>query len=1023
MLYTRARTSLIHRLSLSIWGLFLALLLLISALGYLAMRMATDRIVPTVAQHTVELRANTNEQLFIQAEQSVLRLHRELLWRLAQADTAAALARFDTLFSRSPDGLWRLRPERVDTEHAPTLYLHQPPQGLDESVRLRAVVAYDLLREQAPALAPPFFSVYMDFVEDGLMVYSPGMDWGSGADANATNTGYPTMQGSEPRRNPLRKLFWTPVYLDKQADTWMVSVIKPLDWQGRWVGTVGHDVSIQTLLDRTMADREDDGIQLVMSAEGDLIAHPELRQRIAAADGQLKPSALGDPLLEQVQRMVTLANTGSGAARTPDGRYWVAWSKIHGPDWYQVYLLPQARVDRLLAQGLAALAIIGIIGLLPAMALLQRRVRRLVTQPLKRLTQAVDELGQGRDPQPIGMQSSDELGRLGDAFDDMVAELSEQRALQLAHGQALQTEVDERRQFMTRLEEERARLLALLGAMDQGILLAGNDHRVIYCNATFMGMWEWPEGTPMVGLSIREAFEKSKALMADPQAIQKQLEESMAAMDKPRHLEVVQVNGRILLHSSYPVHNAQGAYAGRLWVQKDVTQERRTAAQLVRLAEHDALTGLYNRRRFEDDLAQFFHDAERTPAQAALLFFDLDEFKYVNDTFGHRAGDAVLNRVAIEVRTLIREGDILYRLGGDEFAVLMPHASQDDAGHLAERIVRRISQTPMAMQEQTVRLTTSLGIAHFPTHAGNAEDFVAHADAAMYQAKHTGKNRWKVYRQDRDASREMATRLAWNDRIAQALERDLLRLHFQGVYRAGNGHLAHLEALIRMEDEANPGQLIMPGQFIDPAERSGKILEIDRWVIRESIHLLATHPHLPAIAVNISGRSFDDPELPAYITSQLQQSHVAPRRLLVELTETSAVSDMGDAARFIAALRRTGCSICLDDFGTGFSSFAYLKHLQADVLKIDGMFIRDLPLEHDNQVFVRAIIEVARGMGKQTVAEFVEDGRTLLMLREMGVDMVQGYHLDRPKADHPALREKAGERQPPAGFMQGGAGV
>ena len=196
------------------------------------------------------------------------------------------------------------------------------------------------------------------------------------------------------------------------------------------------------------------------------------------------------------------------------------------------------------------------------------------------------------------------------------------------------------------------------------------------------------------------------------------------------------------------------------------------------------------------------------------------------------------------------------------------------------------------------------------------------------------------------------------------------------------------------------------------AERFGLMPEIDRWVINEAIRLLAAHPYLPAMAINNSGRSFDDPDLPAYITAQLQRQHVSPKRLLVELTETSAVSDMGDAARFIAALRRTGCPICLDDFGTGFASFAYLKPLQADILKIDGMFIRDLPLERDNQVFVRAIIEVAHGMGKQAVAEFVEDGKTLLMLREMGVDMVQGYHLDRPKADHPAFRLQASAQRP-----------
>ncbi|KRG39692.1 hypothetical protein ARC78_14555 [Stenotrophomonas pictorum JCM 9942] len=1002
LLQTRSRTSLIHRLSLSIWGLFLALLLLLSALGYLAMRMATDRVVPMVAQRTVELRARASEGLFLQAEHSVVRLQQELLRRLDSADPATTLARFDTLFARSADGLWRLRPELVAPASAPTLYLHQPPQGLDASARLRAVVAYDLLREQGPALAPPFFSVYMDFIEDGLMVYSPGIDWGSGADATATNTGYPTMLGADPRRNPQRQVFWTPVYLDRQAATWMVSVIKPLDWHQHWVGTLGHDVSVQSLIEQVDSGDESDGVQLVMSADGALIAHPQLRRRIAAADGQLELDRLDDPLLAQVHRMIREATVNHGAGRSPDGAYWVAWSQIQGPDWYQVYLLPQARVNHLLMWGLLAMAGIGVLGLLPAMWLLRRRIGSLVAAPLKRLALAVDELGQGRAPQPIGLQGDDELGRLAGAFDDMAEELGHQRALQLAHAKALQGEIDERRQFMTRLEEERARLLALLGAMDLGILFVSGENRVTYCNATFAAMWQFPEGASVVGRSTRQVLQTAKQLMADPATILAQLE-AAATAEPPRQLEIRLRDGRTIMHNAYLVPDAQGHYLGRLWVQEDVSHQRRTAQQLVRLAHHDPLTGLYNRRRFENDLASFFHDAQRVPSQAALLFFDLDEFKYINDTFGHRAGDAVLNRLALEMRTLVRAGETLFRLGGDEFAVLMPHASQDDAQHLAERIVQRIAQTPLRLLEQTVRLSTSLGIAHYPTHADNTEDLVAHADAAMYQAKHLGKNRWNVYRPDRDSSREMASRLVWNDRIAQALEQDLLLLHFQGVYHAGDGRLAHLEALIRMRDEAGSGQLIMPADFIVPAEKSGKILEIDRWVIRQCIQLLAGHPQLPAIAINISGRSFDDPELPAWIGNQLLRHRVAPQRLLVELTETAAISDMGDAARFIAALRQTGCPICLDDFGTGFASFAYLKNLQADVLKIDGMFIRDLPQEPDNQVFVRAIIEVAHGMGKLAVAEFVEDAATLEMLRQMGVDMVQGYHLDRPRADHPAL--------------------
>ncbi|WP_442684107.1 bifunctional diguanylate cyclase/phosphodiesterase [Stenotrophomonas sp. JC08] len=1006
MPHTRSRTSLIHRLSLNIWGLFVALLLLLSTLGYLAMRMAADRVVPMVAQRTVDLRARASEGLFLQAEQSVSRLQLELLRRLDSADQATTLVRFDTLFARSSDGLWRLRPEQVAPASAPTLYLHHPPQGLDDSIRLRAVAAYDLLREQGPALAPPFFSVYMDFVEDGLMVYSPDIDWGKGADATASNTSYPTMLGANPQRNPQRQVFWTPVYLDRQAATWMVSVIKPLDWRQRWVGTLGHDVSVQSLIDRIDSGGTEDGIQLVMDADGTVIAHPQLHRHIVAADGQLQLATLDDPLLPQVHRMISQASMDAGAGRSPDGSHWVAWSKIRGPGWYQIYLLPQARVNDLLSWGLLALAAAGMLGLLPAMWVLRRRVNTLFAVPLKRLTQAVDELGQGRVPSPIDMRGDDELGRLATAFDDMVEELGHQRTLQFAHAKALQAEVDERRQFMNRLEEERARLLALLGAMNLGIVFISIDNRVTYCNATFLVMWQFPESSTVVGRTTAENLQQAKQLMVDQATVLAQLEAAPVSGQSTRQLEIRLRDGRTIMHNAYPVPDAQGQHIGHLWVQEDVSHQRRTAQQLVRLAHHDPLTGLYNRRRFENDLTSFFHDAQHTPCQAALLFFDLDEFKYINDTFGHRAGDAVLNRLALEVRTLVRSGETLFRLGGDEFAVMMPHASQYDAQHLAERIVQRIARTPLRLLEQTVRLGASLGIAHFPTHADNADDLVAHADAAMYQAKHQGKNRWNLYRPDRDSSREMASRLVWNDRIARALEQDLLCLHFQGVYHADDGRLAHLEALIRMRDEVHTGQLIMPGQFIVPAERSGKILEIDRWVIHQCIKLLASHPQLPAIAINISGRSFDDPELPVWIGSQLQRQRVAPQRLLVELTETAAISDMGDAARFIAALRETGCPICLDDFGTGFASFAYLKNLQADVLKIDGMFIRNLPDERDNQVFVRAIIEVAHGMGKLAVAEFVEDADTLQMLREMGVDMVQGYHLDRPRADHPALAKQ-----------------
>ena len=564
---------------------------------------------------------------------------------------------------------------------------------------------------------------------------------------------------------------------------------------------------------------------------------------------------------------------------------------------------------------------------------------------------------------------------------------------------------ESRRLYLNNMEEERARLIALLGAMNLGILFVNSSNQVMYYNPTFLRIWMIPQDVALAGKPAEEVLSFSGNELARPDHFSKHILSVLETHEVSDSFEITTSDGRVITQLSYPVRDNEGRFIGRLWIYEDITRERQTSEQLIYLAERDALTGLFNRRKLQEELTRLLAIAERHKTQGALIFFDLDEFKYVNDTFGHRAGDTMLIRIAGEVGALVRRNETLSRLGGDEFALLMPDVTAKEAEALAERVVRAVAQIPFRFEGQNFRLTTSLGIALYPAHAVNAEELIAHADAAMYQAKESGKNAWRIYRNDLDTSREMVTRLTWNDRIANALENNMLRLHHQGVYHAASGKLAHLEVLVRMVDEKEPDRLIMPGHFIHHAEKSGKILDLDRWVIRESISLLSKSLSVPSLAINISGRSFDEPTLPAFIAGQLKEFKVEPRRLLIELTETSAVSDLQDAERFIEALRSTGCITCLDDFGTGFSSFAYLKHLKADVLKIDGLFIRDLPNERDNQVFVKSIVDVARGLGKKTVAEFVENADILEMLQNMGVDMVQGYHLDKPQENHPAVIE------------------
>jgi diguanylate cyclase (GGDEF)-like protein/PAS domain S-box-containing protein len=567
------------------------------------------------------------------------------------------------------------------------------------------------------------------------------------------------------------------------------------------------------------------------------------------------------------------------------------------------------------------------------------------------------------------------------------------------------------RELLSVAQREQSRLQALISAMTIGILFEDNQRRVEYVNPAFKRIWVINNTVDLVGQPTQGVLAYSTHCFTQPEYAVEHALQVADAHEISERFEIALHDGRFLTQLSYPVKDTEGHLLGRLWIYEDITHERQTAHQLIYLAERDPLTGLYNRHSFQEQLKRMIATSLRRGDRFALVYFDLDEFKYINDSFGHSAGDLVLVRIAGEISIQIRSTEMLARLGGDEFAILSTLDPGYDVGALPVRIVNAISSIPFNFRGTNLRLTASVGVALFPEHGETAEELVAHADAAMYQAKNQGKNSWAVYDLNRDSSAAMMRRLTWHSQIAQALQQNGFELHYQGVYQAGNGTLNHLEVLIRMRDPTLPERLITPSQFIHFAEKSGQVLDVDRWVLRQSIALLDRHRNLPPLAVNISGRSFDDPFLPRFIHYLLSKHNVAPAQLIIELTETAAVSDMQDAQRFIEAIQRIGCVVCLDDFGSGFSTFAYLKHLNVKVLKIDGLFIRNLPNDRDNQVFVKALVEVARGLHKTTIAEFVEDAETLEMVHSLGVDLVQGYHLGHPIADYSAFLRSMSEGQ------------
>lgn len=564
----------------------------------------------------------------------------------------------------------------------------------------------------------------------------------------------------------------------------------------------------------------------------------------------------------------------------------------------------------------------------------------------------------------------------------------------------LQRSEKQQRELKELSEHERSRMRALLSAMRIGVLFEDKQGRIEFVNPAFYQLWAIDSNKLLIGEEINDLLEQSRHRFNCSANFLTNVMQTHDAHEVSERIEIDFKDGHILTQFSFPVMDNDKSVLGRLWVYEDITHERQTAQQLLYLAEHDPLTGLHNRYRFQKQLNFMINASHRNGNKFALLYFDLDEFKYINDTFGHAVGDKILLRTASEINFLVRGIEMFARLGGDEFALIAALGPHDDISALPTRIIATIASIPFRFQSTYLRLTASVGVAIYPDHGNNIEDLVAHADTAMYQAKSLGKNTWSIYNPERNNLAKMVNRLSWSRHIGMALEQNLFELYFQGIHQTTSRKLAHLEVLVRMRDPAKPENLIMPDLFIPFAEKTGQIIDIDRWVLDHSIALLALHPELPALAVNISGRSFDESSLPDFINEKLNYYKIDSTRLILELTETETVSDFHDAQHFIEVIRQAGCRICLDDFGTGFSTFTYLKYLDVEILKIDGMFIRDLPNNHENQVFVKAMADIAHGLKKSLVAEFVEDLETLKLLQTLGVEYAQGYYFARPVSQH-----------------------
>ncbi|QRY82513.1 EAL domain-containing protein [Pseudomonas sp. PDNC002] len=573
----------------------------------------------------------------------------------------------------------------------------------------------------------------------------------------------------------------------------------------------------------------------------------------------------------------------------------------------------------------------------------------------------------------------------------------------------------QQRAFQSALDTEKERAQTTLAAIGDGVVTLDEFECIAYFNPAAERMIGW-DNSMAVGLPLRSLLRvldessEEEGLPLVGQILRGEVEGGSETSKLIQRLDGTSVAVTLV---ATPIH-AESHVVGVVLVLHDMTRERQYMASLSWQATHDALTGLTNRREFEFRLKQALESSADTHGQHSLMYLDLDQFKLVNDTCGHAAGDELLRQVCSVLQQCLRDGDTLARLGGDEFGILLEHCPPDMAVQIAERIRLTVQALHFMWEGRGFNITVSIGVVHISAMLVSVEEALRCADMACYMAKEKGRNRAQVFRPDDTELSNRVGEMAWVQRIRLALEEERFCLFAQPIFpvdpRAEEG--AHVELLLRLNDEC--GRVVAPINFIPAAERYGLMPDIDRWVVENAFKILAArvadggYEPIHTCAINLSGATIGDDTFLDFLRELQPRYGIAPSNICFEITETSAIANLVNATRFIQELKALGYRFSLDDFCAGMSSFVYLKHLPVDYLKIDGSFIKDMLEDPIDRAMVQVINQIGHVMGKRTVAEFVETQEILDVLREIGIDYAQGYGLARPQPfNRSFLREAA----------------
>nr|WP_178089591.1 EAL domain-containing protein [Rheinheimera lutimaris] len=957
---------------------FLAIVAAGFSIGYVVVLLqemiAVDQQRQVVEQNALRYAAQLNDN-FLQKEQKAIAANQVVSRSLARAKLTAPKR-----LTASVDGSVRAQDNYSAAFVAAENYNNRT-SALFEHTGV-------LWQQLSPLLLQDFFNFYFISKEQFIRI-SPG-DWALQVETQHNFSQDLFYQIATPEQNPARQPRWTPVYYDSIWQKWMTSLIIPLYINDEFVGVTGSDF----VLDDILAGLPQTGPgqysskAFLFDHQGMVIGLQRQNNTISLPmNTRLDGVILDNSLLQQYAEKVA-ANPGQLAQLSQAvPEQLVSAAAVERINWYVAVYTDKAAVKASLSEFRSKLLVVFVLVALLVALLLQLAIYQFMLKRLNRLSAAIYRLSRG-DLQKVELDhKADEIGLLNQAFGRMSDEISG-----LVSG--LNARIEEKE-----LAERSARKLSkAVSFSSSGIVLTDQFLNIEYIN---------PFLTEIIGSSAEQLQQQPlHSLFAEEMHhVGEEIAETLAERQHWRGDMLLQYQERQLWVSLAiaPIRDEKGDISNYVCAMQDISFIKQSQKKMEQLAYYDVLTGLANRSYFRDQLRKAIAMAHRGYYCFALLYFDLDEFKRINDTLGHDAGDELLKEVAKRLISRLREEDTIARLGGDEFAVILSGIKDRGQASTIAANLQQAFSAPVKLGNHEVSISASIGITVAPEDASEEELLLKHADLAMYEAKARGKNMFHFFSPDlNEAANE---RLLIENQLREAIREHQFLLYYQPKIDIRDNSVIGYETLLRWLRPDNT--LVPPLRFIPVAESTGLIVQIGEWIIWEACRFLSrqhSRGHNITLSINLSVRQFNDDNLPEIVERILLRTGANPKCLIFEITESMLMGDTDAAINQLNQLKRLGVSLSIDDFGTGYSSLSYLKRFPVDELKIDRSFVKDIPDDRNDMDIVAAIIAMAQKMNLRVVAEGVETAEQVEFLRKNACYLVQGYYFSMPLAEQELSR-------------------